>query len=83
MWFEWDLGALFHVSRIVIYQWPPNHLGRTTFGIGGTNNGYNLEMTDGTPIARDDSFRSPFDYTRVSLVDNSRAPGRYVFDHQL
>ena len=83
MWFEWDLGALFHVSRIVFYQWPPNHLGRTTFGIGGTNTGYNLEMTDGTPIARDDPFRSPFDYTRVSLVDNSQAPGRYVFDHQL
>lgn len=83
MWFEWDLGALFHVSRIVFYQWPPNHLGRTTFGIGGTNNGYNLEMTDGTPIARDDAFRSPFDYTRVSLVDNSRAPVRYVFDHPL
>ena len=83
MWFEWDLGALFHVSRIVFYQWPPDQLGRTTFGIGGTNTGYNLEMTDGTPIARDDPFRSPFDYTRVSLVDNSRAPGRYVFDHQL
>ena len=83
LWFEWDLGALFHVSRIVFYQWPPNHLGRTTFGIGGTNTGYNLEITDGTPIARDDPFRSPFDYTRISLVDNSQAPGRYVFDHQL
>lgn len=83
MWFEWDLGALFHISRIIFYQWPPNQLGRTTFGIGGTNTGYNLEITDGTPIARDDSFRSPFDYTRVSLVDNSRAPRRYIFDHQL
>jgi hypothetical protein len=83
MWFEWDLGALFHISRIVFYQWPPNFLGRTTFGIGGANPGYSLEMTDGTPIARDDPFRSPFDYTRVSLVDNSLTPRRYIFDHQL
>jgi len=82
LWFEWDLGALFHISRVVFYSWPPQHLGRTTFGVGGASWGHNLEITDGTPIARDDGFRSPFDYTRVSVVQNL-VPRRYIFDHQL
>ena len=46
--------------------------------------GHEIEVSDGTPInvgTSAERFRGPFDYERVTLVDNQLTPRRWIFDH--
>ena len=83
-YFEWDLGVAFWLDQIVFYSWPPNDLAQTSFQAGTGPMGHEFEVSDGTPIAfgeGSERFRGPFDYERITLVDNQGAPRRWIFQH--
>ena len=84
-YFEWDLGVSFWLNQIVFYTWPPTDLGQTNFQSGTGPFGHEFEVSDGTPInigGGEDRFRGPYDYERISLVDNQTVPRRWIFQHQ-
>ena len=83
-YFEWDLGVAFWLDEIVAYSWPPRDLGQTDFLAGSGPIGYEIELSDGTPISfgpSEERFRGPYDYERLTLVDNQADPRRWIFQH--
>lgn len=80
-YFEWDLGVAFWLSQIVLYAWPPPDLGQTDFQAGSGPLGHEIEVSDGTPIPQGRPFRGPYDYERITLVDNQAVPRRWIFQH--
>lgn len=83
-YFEWDLGVSFWLKQIILYAWPPTALGQTSFQAGSGPIGHQIEVSDGTQISFGEGtqrFRGPFDYQRISLVDNQAVPRRWIFQH--
>ena len=83
-YFEWDLGVSFWLDQIVMYAWPPRALAQTSFQAGSGPVGHEIEVSDGTRISFGEGterFRGPFDYERITLVDNQQGPRRWIFQH--
>jgi len=83
-YFEWDLGVTFWLNQIIFYSWPPTDLAQTSFQAGSGPVGHKFEVSDGSPIAfgeGSERFRGPFDYERITLVDNQASPRRWIFQH--
>ncbi|MBI2505011.1 MAG: hypothetical protein HYW07_17470 [Candidatus Latescibacteria bacterium] len=83
-WFEWDLGAVFWLDRIVLYTWDAVELGRSAFLAFSGQLGYEVSVSDGGRVAfaeGQDRIRGNFDYELLSLVDNQATPRRWIFDH--
>jgi hypothetical protein len=83
-YFEWDLGVSFWLNQIVMYAWPPTALGQTSFQASSGPKGHEIEVSDGTRINFGEGaerFRGPFDYERITLVDNRATPPRWIFQH--
>ena len=83
-YFELDLGVSFWLNQIVLYAWPPTLLGQTSFQFGSGPWGHELEVSDGTPIdvgSGGERLRGPYDYERITLVDNGGSPKRWIFQH--
>ena len=83
-WFEWDLGAVFWLDEIVLLSWPAIELGKGGFLAGTGQLGYVLSTSDGSKIfvsGEEERIEGNLDYQLLSLVDNTKTPRRWKFDH--
>lgn len=83
-WFEWDLGAAFWLDEMVLLSWLATELGKGGFLAGSGQLGYALFTSDGSRIStsgEEARIEGNFDYQLLSLVDNTRSPRRWKFDH--
>lgn len=84
-WFEWDLGAAFWLDQIVLFTWDPLELGRSAFLADSGQLGYELLVSSGDQTAltggSQDRIMGEYNYERLSLVDNTATPRRWLFDH--
>ncbi len=79
-WQEWDLGATFWIDRLTMLEYP---LGFATTGHSNSfQRFFQWQTSDGAPIPTkgEDTIQSPFDFQKLSFVDNELGTNTLKYD---